>query len=46
MFNNETLDVFVNKTQKQRKTYGFVLPKRDIFVLTLNKYFVQRGQTF
>ena len=46
MFTNESLDVFANKnTSVKKKANSFLYFGRDIFVFTLNKYFVQRRQT-
>ena len=42
MFINESLDVFANKNTSVKKRHSFLYFERDIFVFTLNKYFVQK----
>ena len=45
MFINKSVDVFANKnTSVKKKANGFLYFERDIFVFTLNKYFVQSRQ--
>ena len=41
MLNNESLDVFVNKTSVKKRQIVFVL-SNEYFVLTLNKYFLYK----
>ena len=44
MFVNESLDVFAHKnTSVKKKENSFLYFERDIFVFTLSKYFVYKG---